>query len=75
MTIVLGAVEAMPGGRFQLEIPAKATSRMLSMWDPWMFADPRSWHGAIPLASLATAIGLGAAGMGLALYRIERVDL
>jgi hypothetical protein len=68
-------VEALPGGRFQLEIPVKAASRTLSIWDPWMFADPRSWQGGVPLVSLAMTIALGAVGIGLALFRIERLDV
>ena len=74
MTVVLGAVIILPGGRFRLEIPPRPTTEMLVAWDPWAFADPRAWQGAVPVASLLTAAVLGVGGTLLALWRLERLE-
>jgi hypothetical protein len=74
LTLVLGAVVLLPSNRFRLDLPATASTSMLARWDAWAFADPRSWHGGVPVESLLTAMVLAAAGVLLALYRLERFE-
>jgi hypothetical protein len=74
LTLVLGAVVLLPSNRFRLELPATPSTSMLARWDTWAFADPRAWHGVIPLESLIAAGILAAGGVLLALYRMERFE-
>jgi hypothetical protein len=45
---------------------------MLPAWDPWALADPRAWQGAVPVASLLSAVALAVGGTMLALWVLER---
>jgi hypothetical protein len=74
LALVLGAVVLLPSDRFRLELPAVASAATLASWDVWAFADPRSWQGSIPFASLAAAIALGVAGLLLAWYRVQHFE-
>jgi len=73
-TLVLGALELQPAGHFQIEMPVKASHAMLPAWDPWTFADPRAWHGGVPVASLLVALALGLGGLAVGMWRIERME-
>jgi len=72
--LVLGGLELEPHGRFQLSLPAKESMAKLTAWDPWTFADPRAWHGQVPMASLLTATVLALAGLSVGLWRLERLE-
>jgi hypothetical protein len=74
MIVVLGTVMVLPGNRFRLDIPATPAPERLAAWDPWALADPRAWHGTVPIASLLSALALGAAGTLLALWMLERLE-
>jgi hypothetical protein len=74
MIAVLGTVMVLPVNRFRLDIPATRSPETLAAWDPWAFADPRAWHGAVPIVSLLSAVALGAAGTILALWMLERLE-
>jgi len=66
----------LPGpGRFNLDIPARASASMLSPLDPWSFADPRSWYAGVPLASISAAAALALAGMLALAYLVERAEM
>ena len=71
---VLGAVIVLPGNRFRLEIPPSPSAVRLDAWDPWAFADPRAWHGAVPIASLLAAAALAVGGTLVALWTLERLE-
>ena len=72
--LVLAAVSALPTSRFRLDLPPRTAPPMLPAWDPWAFADPRTWDTGVPVTSLLVALALGTAGMLLALHRLERVE-
>jgi hypothetical protein len=73
-TLVLGALQLQPHGRFQLQLPVTHSMGMLSAWDPWAFADPRAWQTGVPVASLLVALSLGLGGLALGLWRLERLE-
>jgi ABC-type multidrug transport system permease subunit len=74
LALVLGAVALLPSDRFRLELPAVASAATLGRWDVWAFADPRSWQGSAPLASLAAAAAVGVAGLLLAWYQVQHFE-
>jgi hypothetical protein len=74
LVLILGLVILLPTGRFRFELPVRPVAAMLPRWDPWAFADPRAWQGRLPLASLLTALALGAGGALVARYRLGRFE-
>jgi hypothetical protein len=74
MTLMLGAAAVLPADRFRLEIPPTPSTSTLAPWDAWAFADPRAWHGAVPIASLLVAAALTGLAVLLASYRMERFE-
>jgi hypothetical protein len=73
-TLVLGALQLEPHGRFQLQLPVTRSMGRLSAWDPWAFADPRAWQDGVPLASMLVAEALGLGGLAVGLWRLERLE-
>ena len=73
-TIVLGVVSTLPPTLFRLMIPPVESPDMLPSWDPWTLADPRSWAGAFPIASLLASVALSVASVMLALHLFERYE-
>jgi signal transduction histidine kinase len=73
--LVLGIVAALPPTRFRLDLPVREAPSGLPYWDPWTLADPRAWEGGPPIVSVLTALALGVAGILLAVYRVERLEL
>jgi len=73
--LVFGVLALLPGGRFRLDLPARESAEMLPAWDPWAFADPRAWHGAVPVASLLSAAVLGVGATALAMWLVERREV
>ena len=63
------------GNRFQLDIPAKASVKMLPPLDPWAFADPRAWHAGVPFPSIAIVVVMLVAGLAAAKYLVSNRDL
>ncbi len=74
MVLVLGAVAALPSNRFRLDIPPTSSTSALARWDAWAFADPRAWHGAVPIESMLVAACLTAFGLLFAMHRVERFE-
>lgn len=73
--LVLGAVVVLPITRFRLDLPVRPPPPPpLPWWDPWALADPRAWHGSLPLASLLVTIAVGVAGLLIATYQVERFE-
>jgi hypothetical protein len=72
--LVLGALELEPHGRFQLQLPVTHSMGMLAAWDPWAFADPRTWQHGAPVTSLVSALALGLGGLALGMWRLQRLE-
>ena len=66
---------AVPGRRFQFQLPAQMSPVDLPYWDPWVFVDPRMWIEGVPVASISMSAVLIAAGTMIALIRINRMDV
>jgi hypothetical protein len=73
-TLVLGALDLEPHGRFQLQLPVNHSMGRLSAWDPWWFADLRAWEAGVPMASIIVALALGVGGLAIGLWRLERLE-
>ncbi len=72
--LVLAGAALIPNTHFRLDLPVRSSPPPPPPWDLWFLADPRAWASGPPLASLALAAGLGAAGFLLALRRIQRFE-
>lgn len=59
---------------FLLDLPARISAPLRPAWDPWLMADPRTWQGGVPFRLLGVAAAAAAAGVSVALYRLERFE-